>query len=81
MNDSNIEVSYIEYSKDQIYLGEEDADGDTSNDKGNKMPNMDKPPRNQTWSDNGFANASSCNTTTGVDGSTNITEWKYELGK
>lgn len=81
MDDSNIEIGYIEYAKDMVNMTEIDNDEDTPIEKDKKMPNYNKPPRDQKWENEGFANDTVCKTRWNVDPGTNLTEMKYKYGK
>lgn len=62
MNDSNTEVSFIEYKKSFVNKTEKDGynSSETKESRKRKMPSDDKPPRNQSWSDMGKMNKTSC---------------------
>ena len=62
MDDSNTEVSFIEYKKSFVNATEKDSygSGETKESKKTKMPSDDKPPRNQSWSDMGMQNKTKC---------------------
>lgn len=53
MDDTNAEVTFIEYKKSFIYGTEKDGSSETMNSKKLKQPSDDKPPRNNTYSDMG----------------------------
>lgn len=74
MNDSNIEVGFIEYKKSFINATERDGrnSSETKDSRRWKMPDDDRPPRNQSWEDSGSQNKT-CKTRWNVDPSTNLT--------
>lgn len=55
MNDSNTEISFIEYKKSFINGTEKDGynSSESKQSRKRKMPDGDRPPRNQTWSNMG----------------------------
>lgn len=59
MNDSSVEISFIEYKKSFVKGTEVEGDDstETSRTKEWKQPDDDKPPRNQTWEDMGSMNS------------------------
>ena len=62
MNDSNTEVSFIEYKKSFINKTEKDGynSSESKESRKKKMPGEDRPPRNQSWSDMGKMNKTKC---------------------
>lgn len=59
MNDSSVEISFVEYKKSFVNGTEVEGDDsrETSRTKEWKQPDDDKPPRNQTWEDMGKMNS------------------------
>jgi len=60
MDDGNTEVSFIEYKKSMVNATEKDGDSETMDSRKTKMPSDDKPPRNNSYSDMGKMNKTSC---------------------
>jgi len=62
MDDSNTEVSFIEYKKSFVNKTSKDNydSSETKESKKTKMPSDDKPPRNQSWSDMGKMSKVKC---------------------
>lgn len=60
MDDTNTEVSFIEYKKSMVNGTEKDGDSEDFNSKKTKQPSDDKPPRNNSYSDMGKMNKSKC---------------------
>lgn len=81
MDDSTVEVSFIEYEKEYINATEKDNYNETDkNSRRTKMPSDDKPPRNQTYKDMGKMN-NTCNVTWNVPLDFNVTELALSYGK
>jgi hypothetical protein len=84
MNDSNVDISFIEYKKS--FINATDLDGRNSSENKNsrrwKMPDSDRPPRNQSYGDVGKLNQTACKTNYSVNPSEfNITAYSLRLGK
>ena len=62
MNDSNTEISFIEYKKSFINRTEKDGynSSESKESRKRKMPDDDRPPRNQSWSNMGKMNKTKC---------------------
>lgn len=82
MNDSNVELSFIEYEKSFLNATELDQrDGtEDKNSRKWKMPDDDRPPRNQSWKDMGQLNKTLCKSKEWA-ADTNITAFKLKYGK
>ena len=76
MNDSNTDVSFIEYKKSFVNKTEKDGynSSETKESRKSKMPSDDKPPRNQSWEDMGKMNSTYCKYNYSVPQTTNVTE-------
>jgi hypothetical protein len=82
MDDDNVELNFIEYEKSFLNATELDK-RDNTEDKNSrkwKMPDDDKPPRNQSWNDMGKLNETLCKSKT-MPGNTDINEFKLSYGK
>lgn len=82
MNDSNVEINFIEYEKTFLNATELDS-RDSTEDKNTrkwKMPDGDRPPRNQTWKDMGNLNSTLCKTKD-FPADTDIVAFKLQYGK
>ena len=84
MNDSNIDISFIEYKKS--FINATDLDGRNSTESRTtrrwKMPDSDRPPRNQSYGDMGRLNQTACKSNFSIDPSTlNTTEFRLRLGR
>ena len=60
MDDTNSEISFIEYKKSFIYGTEKDGSSETTESRKKKWPSDEKPPRNNTYSDMGKMNKTMC---------------------
>ena len=79
MNDSNTEVSFIEYKKSFVNATEKDGSDKSFEGKKTKMPSDDKPPRNQSWSDLGKQNATNCTYNYSVGSNDTVTDYALTM--
>ena len=81
MNDSNTEVSFIEYKKSFINKTEKDGynSSESKDSRKKRMPSDDKPPRNQGWSDMGKMNKTKCVYNYSVPADTNLTQFALNV--
>lgn len=63
MNDSNVNITFIEFEKDYVKdnMNGKDNSSTSSTDRGKKQPSDEKPNRNQTYKDMGSMNSSCSN--------------------